>query len=369
MINFFSTENQVAFISTGLSNDWPAVAHVTLYSDFFNTWDVQYQSLFQELDDYIADTNNNGTCINEAIYLLFREEFRGKLPTIFQDITEAASNIPPPDYTRITADPAYNTESGIFGNLVKVLDTGSESFMNNYSMAKQMEKYECAYLGLFRFLIDLQGRIKSGEIMAYFDRIWKEFKDNIESFYYYVLQDTTTNPPTYRTPCQKMDAIANAYYNSYTHDGILYPSFDSVYRDYKYKLEEGFTDLDTLLKAFTGFYDELYLGIKIVSAINMVFYSDPSDADMIRSEGASNFSFLAMDLESVNDSPTEQLKARTLYSLSIVIPMTLDAMAYIDETKSNINTILAQLIHNALAALEIQMKLNSMKDILDTQGS
>ncbi len=369
MINFFSHENQTAFISTGLNNDWPAVAHVTLYSEFFDTWNTQFNGLFSDLDAYIADTNNNGTCSNESVYLLFRSEFQDKMPALFLETTKAASNIPPPDYTRITSDPAFNTESGIFGNLVKILDTGSESFMNNYSMAKQMQKYECSYLELFRFLISLQGRIKSGEIMGYFDKIYKEFKESVESFFYFIQVDTSTNPPSNRNYCEKMDAIAEGYYSNYNYDGVDYPSFDSVFRDYKYKLEVGFTDLDILLKAFTGFYDELYLGVKIISAINMVFYSDPQDADMIRSEGASNFSFLAMDLESANDSPTEQLKARTLLSLSIVIPMTLDSIAYIDETRSNINTILSQLIHNALSALNIQNKLNDMKDVLDTQGS
>lgn len=369
MINFFSFENQAGFISTGLGNDWPVVAHVNLYSEFFKTWNNQYNTLFQDLDSYIADTNNNGTCPSENIYLLFREEFQDKLPKLLQDVTEAASNIPEPDPTRITSDPAYNTEAGIFGNLVKVLDTGSENFMNNYSMAKQLQKYECSYLELFRFLIELQGRIKSGSIMGYFDKIYTEFKDNLEAFYYYIQTDTSTNPPSNRNTCEKMDAIAYAYFNSYTYDSVVYPSFDSVYRDYKYNLELGFTDLDTLIQAFTGFYDELYLGVKIISGINMVFYSDPQDADMIRSEGAGNFSFLAMDMESAQDSPTQQLQSRTLHSLSIVIPMTLDSIQYINETKSNINTILAQLIHQVLAFLKIQAKLDSMKDVILTQVS
>ncbi len=369
MINFFNQENRNAVINTGLGNDWPVVAHVSLYTNFFDTWNTQYNGMFADLDAYIADTNNNGTCTNESIYLLFRTEFQDKMPELFLEVTKEASTIPEPDPTRLTSIPAFNTPSGLFGNLVKVLDVGSESFMNNYSMAKQLQKYECSYLELFRFLIQLQGEIKSGNIMGYFDNIYKEFKEGVESFFYYIQTDTSTNPPTNRDYCQKMDAIAHGYYNSYTYDGIDYPSFDSVFRDYKYKLEIGFDDLDTLLTAFNGFYDELYLGVKIISCINMVFYSDPQDADMIRSEGASNFSFLAMDMESANDSPTQQLQARTLYSLSLVVPMTLDSMAYIDETKSNINTILSQLIHNALSALNIQMKLNAMKDVLDTQGS
>lgn len=369
MTNFYSYENQNAFINTELNNDWPVVAHINLYSEFFETWNNQYNSMFADLDAYIADTNNNGTCTNESIYLIFRNEFQDKMPELFSEVTKSASTLTTSDISRIEIDPASNTASGIFGNLVKLLDDGSENFLNNYSMAKQMEKYECSYLNLFRFLIELQGKIKSGTIMGYFDKIFKEFKVGVESFFYYIQTDTSTNPPTNRDYCQKMDAIADAYYTSYTYDGVEYPSFDSVFRDYKYKLEIGFTDLDILLKAFADFYDELYLGIKIISAINMVFYSDPADADLIRSEGASNFSFLTLDLENNSDTQAEKLKARTLYSLSLVIPMTLDSMEFIDETKSNINIILSQLIHRVLDFLGIKDKLDAMKAIIDTQGS
>jgi len=366
MINFYSVENQANVIPISKGNDWPIIGHVKLYTENFNNFNNQYNSLFQDIDTYVAD-NNNGECLHQDTYAFFKEQFKDKLPTLLGDLTAGMDSMYL-DNMRTSDVPSFTSTAGIFAKLVDVLDTGADNFLNNYSMARQMEKYECSYLTLFRFLMQLQGTIKSGTIMGYFDNIYKEFKESLDAFRNYIILDTRTNPPSYRSTCEQLEAIHFGLYNEYEYAGETFPAFNNHFQEYQAALLEGFEDLNLILDTFQGFYDELYLGMKVISAINMVFYSDPQDADMIRNEGASNFSFLTLSTEGNDAEDTRTLKARTLYCISISIPMALDAIQYIDSTRSNINTILAQLIHNVLDALGILPKLTAMKEVVLTQG-
>jgi hypothetical protein len=255
--------------------------------------------------------------------------------------------------------------------MLKVLDNGSDNFLENYNQVKQLNKYECAFLDLFRFLITLQGKIKSGSIMGYFDRIFTNFKTELEAFYYYIINDTSTNPPSVRNKCEKINAIYTAWNNSFIYDDETYPAFGITYQNYKNNLTTGLEDLDKLVKTFTGFYDEVQVGNKVISAVNMVFYSDPQDADMIKAEGISNITYLKGDNGDgtwTGNTPEQRLAVRIRNGLSYIIPIALDSIPYINSTRSNSNTILNQVIKQAFDLIGIKDNLDEMKLVLDTQS-
>lgn len=381
MINFMSEIYNDYRLHVTISDDWVVLGHVDKYKTLLSNIELFMQNQLKNLDSKSASDCDFDTSIWEMIFeeYGFPEDEKTPLSSLISDLSKEIVECSTCQYgsnnPRTTYDPVLDKVDGIFVKLIDALDKGAGNFLQNYSMAKQLEKYVCDFMVMFRQVIEIQDAIKYGIIMGYFDKIYKEldkaFNDFMNYMYYNDIENSTDLDCTFKKNFTK------AYYSPFvvpdlgqldrTSDPV--PAFIVSLDNYKSQLKIGLTDLNEFLDAIDGFFDEIYVSIKSLGALNIVFYADPSDHDMLQKESSSTFDTLA-PLVGSDTSSTEykmQLQGRTVRAMAMAIPIAIEAQKYIDDTRSNQDVIFSSAVNALFTNIGTEDKLNDLRYVLDQQ--
>jgi len=365
MINFNSPDYRDGFISMTPTSDWTLITHYKEYQNLLVDIDNSLSNNIKAIDNSLKDDDDCD--VSEISWETFKTDSNNKLKDTFRNISSDIVGTLPDDGIRNFYSPS-KSEAGIFSNALEALDKGSSNFIQNYAMAQQMYKYECKFMELFRMVYELIELIKSSHIMSYFDKEYRRLEENVASYKKFISYRQDDDTRVYLDPCEKKQAMMDGWYNDFTDpDGRNTMNLSRSINDYNVNIKRGLSDLNDVCIAVANFFDELYLGVKVLAAINITFYSDPKDADLFRSQSEGNFSYMVFQADDDSSDNDRILRARTLYAMSLSIPITLDSIKYINNDRSNIATIQGQLVRSVFDQLGVTDRLDKIAKTLSVQ--
>lgn len=340
-----------------IDSDWQVIKHVQDYKNKFNNM-YQLFSFVSEIDTAIA----NGEFSAPPGYNDFKSIFYNRINNYIHNIVIETSELTDQSWdARLQTDPALISEYGNFAKAVTYLDNNSENFMSYYSMAQQVKKYICIVGDLFRYVTKMTRGIKSGSIMYYFDNLVNNLNDDFYNFYFYVTDSNSLE--------DRCNRIADAWVNNYDLSGTTNDSFSSIFISFDSNFKNGLIDFNKLIDACDQYYEDIQLGIKIISAVNLAFFSDDADDNMLKDNARDNFQFLNLDNSDLTGTTTSKVLRlnRSIKGVSAGVVAAIDAKPKINDTKSNMNTLILAVINNIFDYMNITEGFNNTKSILDTQ--
>jgi len=375
LINFMSSVYEADALIYNINKDWVVINHLKKYNESLDEIDSFMNT---EIASYDSITNDH-CAFNKDSWNDMKTFFKSKpLSTMILDLSNTilrcntclhgAAN------PRVAYDPTLGKTDGIFVKLVDALDKGAGNFLQNYTMAKQIAKYECNFMPLFREYLVIQNAIKDGSIMYYFDGILDKLLKEFRKFNYYITNYDAGGSPN---ACNTKINFTYAYNNSYripdNHQSNPAPgqarSFKDAILTYKNALKKGLTDLNILLDAMQGFLDEIYIGVKVLGALNIVFYADPADQDMLKKHSQSIYSSITPPVG--QDSDTEDakktLQMRAIWAQSFATTLAIDSQQYINDQRTNQSVVFGRTVIAAFTNIGIQHDINLLKAVFDTQ--
>jgi len=373
MINFLNPEYESNNLLFSKSDDWIVIQHFKKYTE-----------ILKNIDDYINNKINDFEYLNtddceydETFWNLIVNDFKEPLNNLVLDYTEEILRcdacLNGSENPRGTYDPTIGKVDGIFAKLVSVLDKGAENFIQNYTMAKQVSKFVCDYMDIFKKVRDIQDYIKYGKILYYFDNLINDLQKSFENYKIYITYNNYEDDED--LDCNSKKNMAFAYYNNFTVPDIGQnpyieeeEAFAISLQTYKEKLKQGLTDLNTLLDAMDGFMDELYIAVKVLGALNIVFYMDEDDIPMFEKESQSTFdSMVQPNNPEDSEAAKASLKTRTIWAMGVTIPIGITAQKYLDDTRSNQSVVFGSAVNSVFYSIGFTEDLNTLRTILNTQ--
>jgi len=250
MIDFMDSSYRSVSITYEVGKDWLVIKHFQKYTE-----------ILTEINDFINDkvssydsTTTDNCSFDPSQWDDIKNTFASDpLYTLVMDISsdilrcrECENGTANP---RVMYDPTYGKIDGIFVKLVDALDKGAGNFLQNYTMAKQISKYECNFMPLFKKYLIIQNAIKDGSIMYYFDGIINTLIDEYKKFKYYI--EYNNDNPDDDAACKNKKNLISAYNNRYNvpdnHQSTPSPgqamAFKQAITNYKNSLNIGLTDL------------------------------------------------------------------------------------------------------------------------------
>ena len=377
MINFLDNSYTTVGITYDVNKDWLVIKHFEKYRDILSDVDNYMNGILASFDSIGTDTCDYNSSSWDEIKTTFTPK---PLSTLVMDLSTeilrcdtCANGTANP---RVVYDPTFGKIDGIFVKLVDALDKGVGNFLQNYTMAKQVSKYECDFMRVFEQYLVVQDAIKDGSIMYYFDDIITKFNKDLQNFKYYVEYNDSGDS---NADCNSKKNFCYAYFNSYTVPDIgqqdrptsSVQPFSTSMATYKDKLKEGLKDLNTLVDAMQGFLDEIYIGVKVIGALNIVFYADPADQTMLQKQSQSVFSSMTPPVgqDADTDIAKLSLQSRTIWAMCTAVPMAISAQQYIDNRRTNQATVFARTVIATFSSIGIQDDIDLLKVVLDGQHS
>jgi hypothetical protein len=357
------------------NDDWIVIQHFKKYTEFLENIDNYMLNKIDSLDSITPDECDYSITFWNIIKEDFTTDPLGPLvQNLTTEIISCSSCLSGSENPRVIYDPTVGKVDGVFAKLVTSLDKGVGNFLQNYSMAKQVSKFECDFMEIFKQVQEIQEAIKYGDIMAYFDSIYKDFLKQYDNYTIYAnynnLEEATN------LDCNTKKNLAYAYYNNYDVPNVNQLDYEpnaepfiNAINTYKTKLETGLKDLNTLLDAMDGFMDEVYIAVKVLGALNIVFYSDPADADMLEKESTSTFKSMTPPVGQDTDSEAVKatLQARTIWAMAISVPIAIEAQKYINDKRTNQATVFGSAVQSAFYNIDLTNDLNVLREVLNAQ--
>jgi len=375
MINFMSPDYKDDRLYFNQNTDWIVILHFKKYTEFLKNIDNYMLGRIDALD-YIENTDcDYSETFWDIIKRDFNEEPLGPLvEKLTEKILRCTDCLNGEENPRGVYDPTIGKVDGVFAKLIATLDKGVGNFLQNYSMAKQVSKFECDFMEMFRQVQEIQEAIKYGNIMAYFDSIYNDFIKQFDNYQIYAnynnYQDATN------LDCNTKTNLSYAYYNNYTvpdvgqlnYEADAEPFINAINK-YKTKLEVGLRDLNTLLDAMEGFMDEIYIAVKVLGALNIVFYADPADTDLLEKESKSTFKSMTPPVGQDTDTETSKasLQARTIWAMAISVPIAIEAQKYINDKRTNQATVFGSAVQSAFYNIGLTTDLIILREVLNAQ--
>jgi len=362
MINFKNPEYETHKLTFDLSSDWIMVKHFKKYQENLNHLNYTLDFIIDQTDSILKED-----CGFESYYWnSFKNHYYdNQLKDLVKDITDDLihceqcflGTVNP----RVIADPTLGKQDGIFAKMVNVLDSGVGNFLQNYTMATQIAKFECGFMDTFRNVIQVQELIKSGKIMYYFDKLYIEFKARSDEFLNYINMDDTDY-------CAIKIRTSDAYSNGVSSINSGFP-FKRIIDKYKDDMKDGLKDLNDIIESLDGFFDEIYVGVKVLGALNIIFYAAPEDQKMLAAESESTFS--AMTPPTGTDfTPQEHkilLQRRTLWAMATSVPIAIEASSLVNNARTNQASIFGSAVLATFQSIGFKDRLRNLNRVLVQQ--
>jgi hypothetical protein len=356
-------------------DDWIIVAHFKKYSELLKNIDEFVNAKISNLDYVTSDDCDYSPTFWNILKDNFKDEpLSNMVEKITEDILTCDNCLVSTANPRTVYDPAIGKVDGIFAKLVNALDKGVGNFLQNYTMAKQVSKFECDFMEMFRLVQEIQDAIKFGYIMDYFDKIYTEFRLEFEKFNIYI---TYNNYNVADPDCKEKQNMSYAYYNAYTPPDIGQASYSedptipfvNAITNYRNQLRVALKDLNTLIDAMEGFMDDIYVAVKVLGALNIVFYADPADQEMLAKDAESTFA--SMTPPAGSDLSTDmhklQLQSYTIWAQAVSVPLAIAACKYINDRRTNQATVFGSTVKAAFFNIGLQQRIDMLRDVLETQ--
>jgi len=375
MINFMSPDYKDDKLYFSENDDWIVIQHFKRYTEFLRDIDSYILNKISAYDN--IDTSDCD--YSETFWTILKNDFENNpLGPLVENLTDEILRCDTcyngEENPRGVYDPTIGKVDGIFAKLVASLDKGVGNFLQNYSMAKQVSKYECDFMNMFKQVREIQEAIKYGDIMAYFDSIYNEFYKSFSNYQIYISYYNYLEAEN--LDCNSKINMAYGYYNQMDipdvgqidYQATEQPFINSII-NYKTKLETGLRDLNILLDAMDGFMDELYIAVKALGALNIIFYSDPEDHEMLQQESQSTFESMTSPIG--QDTDTEAIKrslqARTVWAMSTAVPIAIKAQEYLDDKRTNQATVFGSAVQSTFYNIGLTEDLNILREVLNQQ--
>jgi len=375
MINFMSPDYKDDKLYFSENDDWIVIQHFKRYTEFLKNVDSYMLNKINAYDNISPDDCEYG----ETFWTILKDNFKNNpLGPLVENLTEEILRCDlcynGEENPRGVYDPTIGKVDGVFAKLVASLDKGVGNFLQNYTMAKQVSKYECDFMNIFKQVREIQEAIKYGDIMAYFDSIYKEFYKSFSNYQIYISYYNYLDAEN--LDCNSKINMSYGYYNQMDIPNVGQidyrateePFINSII-NYKTKLEMGLRDLNTLLDAMDGFMDELYIAVKTLGALNIVFYADPNDHEMLQRESQSTFESMTSPVGQDTDTEAvkRSLQARTVWAMSTSVPIAIKAQEYLDDKRSNQSTVFGSAVQSTFYNIGLTEDLNVLREVLNQQ--
>jgi len=118
-----------------------------------------------------------------------------------------------------------------------------------------------------------------------------------------------------------------------------------------------------------GFLDEIYIGVKILGALNIVFYADPADQEMLQEHSQSIFSSITPPVGQDSDTQIakESLQSRAIWAQCFATTIAIDSQQYINDRRTNQSEVFGRSVLATFNNVGIQHDFDILKAVFDTQ--
>ena len=373
MINFMDSSYSDIHDTYSQSGDWLIIKHFKYYSQVLNNIDDWINNKITSYDHITTDDCD----FFQSEWDSLKDKYStSPLKTLIRDITTNILRCDTCFYgdenPRTFYDPTVKKHDGLFTRLLTILDKDASNFLQNYAMAKQISKFDCNVMPIFKISNEIQSYCKSAAIMYYFDNITRELRQAFENYQLYSLYNGDDN-----SECGIKKNMLFAYNNSYTVPDAgqsnrptskVY-SFSTSIANYTTKLTKGLTDLNTLMDAMEGLNDEIYTAVKVLGALNIVFYADPADQELLQKNSNATFTAMTPVTGATTDtiSMKKNLQLRTIWAMCTSVPIAIEAQQYINNLRTNQAVVFGSTVRAAFRNMEFDTHLNTLKSILISQ--
>lgn len=365
LIDFFSYgASNTSSYSGKASVDWPMVLNINDKQRRIKNMKDRYTSLFGILDSSVS------SCSNTTGYIYLKEVIR-YIDTVYHDISIENRVLNTIEQGRIPYDPVYYSKYGVFAKAISFLDSNSKDFMTYYAMAKQLKKYFCNIMSLYRFSTKISTGLKSGYVMSYFDEKFNSFYSYFDKLYQFITSGSHA--------CDKISNANAAYYHGFSYNGVTYNTPSTILSSYQNDIRKGFLDLNTVLEAFSSFYEDLDIAVRVIAAVNLALFADPEDHDTLKENASSNFSFLTLDTSiSSSNIPSDQSddispqaaekRRKILQAVSVAVTTAINYKQFIKDDMSNLSEVNFQATKAIFDYLGISKRFDDEYTLLQTQS-
>lgn len=374
MINFIDSSYSNIHDVYDVNSDWLIIKHFKYYSqvltdinDWINNRVASYDHITTENCDFSQSEWND---IKDDYS---SSSLKNLIENITTSITRCSTCFYGDENPRTFYDPTTKKHDGIFARLLTILDKDASNFLQNYAMVKQVSKFNCDVMPIFKIINNLQAYCKNAVIMYYFDNITRELLTAFKNYKSYSTTHTENSHDAI-TDCDIKKNMITGYYNRYKIPGAAQSSpntdaFSTSIGNYKTDLTTGLTDLNTLMDAMEGFNDEVYTAVKVLGALNIVFYADPADQELLQKNSKATFTSMVPVTGAVTDTASmkKNLQLRTIWAMCTSVPIAIEAQQYINNLRTNQAVVFGSTVKAAFQNMEFNTHLNILKGILITQ--
>jgi len=374
MTNFLSSDYKT-LLGFPTSQDWKVINHFKKYTELLTNIDDYFTTKIEALDSIAStDCSFNTTFWDGMKEDIKNLDLKNQIKNTSDKLLKCEDCLFSESNPRTHFEPAYGKQDGIFSKMIIALDTGSQSFLQNFMMAKQVSKYECSFMDIFKKVQELQTSIKDATIVNVFDQSYVNLRDAFENVKIYHLYHDYDKDDT---QCTIKTNIAESYYNQFFIPDVgqsnnsteKQKSFYDSIREYLSEIKEYLKDLNTLLDAMNGFYDMIYIGVKMIGALNITFYASPDEQEMLLNESETTFSAMTPVIydENTSEQHSYTVQQNTIWAMNISVPIGVEASKWVDDNRTNQVTIFGSAVLSAFSAFGIHQRIQKLGELFATQ--